>query len=261
MVEPVHGPYVSGAPYPGAPETYAEARAAGVDLRVPRWGLPDVAIALLVALLVPAFVLGGLLAAGVPSHGTLVLLLSLSLPWLGFGLWPVLTTRLQGNGPRIDLGFSLRRIDLLWGIGGAIASLVLGTIAGAITQHFFGDFDSAAGDALASADAPRWVVYVFALCAVVGAPVFEELCFRGLAFAALAKSLSRRGLPPVPWATVGSALLFALVHLEPVRIPVLLTIGLVLSWLRARTGRVGASIVAHSLNNLWAVIGILFVTS
>ncbi|HSN06292.1 MAG TPA: CPBP family intramembrane glutamic endopeptidase, partial [Candidatus Angelobacter sp.] len=65
------------------------------------------------------------------------------------------------------------------------------------------------------------------------------------------------GLPAVPWATVGSALLFSLVHLEPVRIPVLLTIGLVLSLLRARTGRVGASVIAHSLNNLIAVLGLV----
>ena len=58
-------------------------------------------------------------------------------------------------------------------------------------------------------------------------PLFEELCFRGLAFAAMAKASAERGLPAVPGATIGSALLFALVHVEPVRIPVLLMIGLV----------------------------------
>jgi membrane protease YdiL (CAAX protease family) len=53
---------------------------------------------------------------------------------------------------------------------------------------------------------------------------------------------------------VVSAALFAAIHLEPVRFPLLLTIGLELSWLRARTGRVGASIVAHSFNNLYDVL-------
>jgi len=110
---------------------------------------------------------------------------------------------------------------------------------------------------VAGASVPRWVVVAFALCALVGAPVFEELCFRGLTFAAIARWGARRGLPAVPWATIGSATLFAAIHLEPVRLPVLLTIGLVLSWLRARTGRVGASVVAHAFNNLWGVIGIL----
>jgi membrane protease YdiL (CAAX protease family) len=231
----------------------------GAVLRPLRWGLPDVLIALLLALFVPLFVVSGVLAAGVSSNGAVVLLLSLMLPWVGFGIWPLVTTRLQGNGATIDLGLSLRRSDLLWGIGGGVACLVVGTAVGWVTEKLFGSFDSAAGDALASADVARWVVWAFALCASVGAPVFEELCFRGLAFAALARTASRRGLPAVPLATFGSALLFALVHLEPVRIPVLLSIGLVLSLLRARTGRVGASIVAHSFNNLIAVVGILVV--
>lgn len=254
---PAAGPGVTGAPYPGAPVTYVEALAAGRPLREPRWGMVDVVVAIMLALLVPVVVLGALLAAGASRDGAAILLASLVSPWVGFGLWPVLTTRLQGNGPRLDLGLSLRRSDWLWGLAGGAACFLLGTVAADLTQRVFGNFDSAAGDALANAHVARWVVYAFALCALVGAPLFEELCFRGLVFAAVARTASRRGLPAVPWATVGSALLFALVHLEPVRIPVLLTIGLVLSVLRARTGRVGAGIVAHSLNNLVAVVGIL----
>jgi uncharacterized protein len=258
MSDPAVSP-LTGAPYPGAPVAYAEALASGADLRTPRWGLVDVAIALLLSVVVPVLLLSGVLALGVPAKGATVLLLSLTLPWLGFGLWPLLTTRLQGNGATIDLGFRVRRSDVAWGIGGGVACQVLGWPVGWLTEKFFGDFGSAAGDALASADVARWVVYAFALCAVVGAPVFEELCFRGLAFAAIAKSSRYRGVAAVPIATFGSALLFSLVHLEPVRIPVLLTIGLVLSVLRARTGGVGASIIAHSLNNLVAVVGLLVV--
>ena len=250
-------PASTGAPYPGAPVTYVAACESGRPLRPLRWGMTDVVVAILLALVVPTVVLGAVLSAGVARNGAAVLLLSLVLPWVGFGLWPFLTTRLQGNGATIDLGLSVRRIDVLWGIGGGVACLVLGTLVAALTERVFGSFDSAAGDALANADVAPWVVWVFTLCALVGAPLFEELCFRGLAFAAIARTASRAGLPAVPWATVGSALLFSLVHLEPVRIPVLLTIGLVLSLLRARTGRVGASVIAHSLNNLIAVLGLV----
>jgi len=133
----------------------------------------------------------------------------------------------------------------------------LRTLAASLTAHFFGEFDSAAGEAISNADVGQWVRVAFALCAVVGAPVFEELCFRGLVFASVAKWAAGAGLRrPVPWATVLAALLFALIHLEPVRIPVLLTIGLVLAVLRARTGRVGASMVAHALNNSVAILSI-----
>jgi len=249
---------LTGVPYPGAPVTYAAALAEGRPLRRPRWGMLDVLVAILIALIVPSVVIGVVVrGAGVSSTSPIVLLLSLVLPWLGFGLWPVVATRTRGNGPTLDLGLSVRWIDVSWGIAGGIACLVLGTLAASVTSHFFGDFDSAAGDALSATDGGRWVVWLFALCALVGAPIVEELCFRGLAFAAIAKASASAGLPAVPWATIGSALLFALVHVEPVRIPVLLTIGLVLSVLRARTGRVGASIIAHSINNLIAVASLL----
>jgi len=255
MTDPLTGSPLTGAPYPGAPVTYVEALDAGVELRTSRWGLPDVVIALLISLFVPAFLVAGLLAAGLSSTGSVVLLASVMTPWLGFGLWPILTTRFQGNGVKVDLGLSLRRSDLMWGVGGGVACLVLGTVVSDLTEKVLGHpFDSAAGDALAKATVPTWVVVAFTVCATVGAPLFEELCFRGLVFASLAKSLARRGVPPVPWATFGSALLFALIHLEPVRIPLLLAIGLVLSLLRARTGRIGASIVAHAFNNSAALV-------
>ncbi len=250
-------PVLAGAPYPGAPATYAQAVAAGRDLRAPRWGLPDVVVALLLGLLVPLFILSGLIAFGAAPDGAVVLLGAAALPWIGFAVWPWLTTRLQGNGPRIDLGLALRPIDLAWGVGAGMASLVLGSVVAALTEAVTGPFESSAGAAVAQADVARWVVVAFALCALVGAPIAEELCFRGLAFAAIARRAHRGGRRAVPWAVIGSSVLFALIHLEPVRFPVLLTIGLVLGWVRARTGRLGAPIVAHMVNNSLGVIGIL----
>ena len=245
-------PQLTGAPYPGAPVTYAEAQAAGVELRRPGWGMVDVLIALVLSFLAPAFIVGGMVALGLPTNGAAVLLASFTTSWIGFGLWPWVTARIQGNGIRIDFGYVLRRTDLLWGLGGAVVMLVVGQVVARLTIAIFGDFNSAAGDAIAHADVPGVVYALLLLCAVIGAPLFEELCFRGLAFAAIAKWAAHNRLPAVPWATVLSAALFAGVHLEPVRFPLLFAIGLVLSWLRARTGRVGASVVAHALNNLLA---------
>ena len=264
MTDPYREPRLplpsTGAPYVGAPVTYVEALDSGVVLRTPRWGIRDVVISLVLAILVPTLILGGLLAAGVSSTGGTLLIASLVLPWVGFGLYPWWAARAQGNGVKVDLGYTLRLVDWAWGIGGGIACLVLGGIAASLTERVVGPFDSAAGAALTQADVPHWVVWLFALCALVGAPMFEELCFRGLAFSSVAKWASARGLRAVPWATIVSASLFALIHLEPVRIPVLFTIGLVLSVLRAITGRVGASIVAHAFNNLLSVIGLLIGT-
>lgn len=243
--------------YAGAPTTYRDALDRGRPLRVPRWGWGDVGLALLLSIVVPVVIVSSALAAGLPRTGAAVLLLSLMTPWVGFGLYPVLATRRKGNGPVLDLGWMLRPTDWLWGLAGGAACFLLGGLAATLTEHFTGPFDSAAGEAISNADVGTWVRVVFALCAVVGAPVFEELCFRGLVFASVAKWASGAGIRfPVPWATVTAALLFALIHLEPVRIPVLLTIGLVLAVLRAATGRVGASIVAHGLNNSVAILSI-----
>ena len=248
---------LTGAPYPGAPVTYAEALASGVPLRRARWGLADIAIAMLLSLFAPILVLGLAQTAGLRSGTNVWLVLALASPWIGFGLWPWLTTRLQGNGPRIDLGVAFRWSDLGWGLLGGAACWLLASIVAGVTEHFFGAFSSTAADAIINASGPRWltallIVFVFTL-----GPFMEELCFRGLAFAAVARSSAARGWAAVPIATVVSALLFTLIHFEPVRIGVLLTIGLVLGLLRARTGRIGASVVAHGVNNLVAVVGII----
>lgn len=252
---------LTGAPYPGAPVTYAEALASGVPLRRMRWGLADVAIALLLSLFAPILVLGIGQALGAQPGTAAFLVLALASPWIGFGLWPWLTTRLQGNGPRIDLGLAFRWSDLGWGLLGGVACWVLASLVATLTVRFFGEFSSTAADAIVGTDTPNWVTVVILVVVVTLGPFMEELCFRGLAFAAVARTSAARGWAAVPLATVVSALLFTLIHFEPVRIGVLLTIGLVLGVLRARTGRIGASVVAHGLNNLAAVIGIIQVIS
>jgi membrane protease YdiL (CAAX protease family) len=248
-----------GAAYPGAPETVAVAVAAGVPLRVPRWGLADIGIVVLGSLLVPVLLLSAVLAAGVVQRSGTFLLLASVTPWLVFVGWPVLTTRLQGNGPVIDLGYAFRRSDIWWGLGGGVASFLLATPVGMLTERIFGEFESAAGEAAVQASAPRWVLLVYAVFVAVGAPLAEELAFRGLVFTAVGMFVAGRGAGAtrvLVWAAVWSTVLFAGIHLEPVRIPVLLTIGAVLAFLRARTGRCGASVIAHGLNNLPGAISI-----
>lgn len=175
------------------------------------------------------------------------LLVGLLAPWLVLAGWPVLATRTRGNGPVIDLGLRMTWRDVGWGLLGGLVALVLGTLAGALTVALFGEFSSAAGDvAQELADnGERAALVAFAVAVAVGAPVVEELAFRGMVFA----SLARRGV--LPWVNVlVTAGAFALFHFEPKRILVLLVIGGVLSVLRWRTRALGASIVAHAVNNL-----------
>jgi len=69
-------------------------------------------------------------------------------------------------------------------------------------------------------------------------------------------ALAKRGLSPW-WATVISAAAFAALHLQPVRFILLFGTGLVLGYLRQRTGRLGPPIIAHAVNNGIAALGLI----
>ena len=93
------------------------------------------------------------------------------------------------------------------------------------------------------------VLYVF-MCLVV--PLIEETIFRGYVYAGL-----RRGLG-VFGATVGAALLFALMHPVAGFIPIAL-LGLVLAQLYERNRSLVPPIVCHALHNFLALTLVLLV--
>jgi membrane protease YdiL (CAAX protease family) len=97
---------------------------------------------------------------------------------------------------------------------------------------------------------------------VIGAPICEEIFFRGLVLRSVALRAARWPRPlraSVPIAV--SALLFAIAHFEPLQFLGLLAFGVVLAIAAWRTGRLGTSIVAHAAFNLTAVVALLGVAS
>jgi membrane protease YdiL (CAAX protease family) len=82
-----------------------------------------------------------------------------------------------------------------------------------------------------------------ALVASVLAPFAEEVAFRGYLLSALRTHL-RPGA-----AIAASAVLFASMHLDPVRFPAVLFLGLFLGWLAWRSGSVWPAVAAHAVNN------------
>ena len=247
MVEP------APANYPGCPHTVDRADAAGQALRIPRWGLWDVLITL--AGTWALAIIAGLLLFAFTGSLPIQILVGSSVPWIFLAGWPLLSTKLRGNGARIDLGISLTWADAGLGALGGLAALVLAAGAAMLTSLVFGDFSSLAGDAAGELQqqGSRWTLLLFILMIVVVAPMVEELAFRGLFFAALRK----RGEGPVVTIVV-TAVAFAVFHLEPTRLGVLLCVGLVLGFVRFRTGSVGASMVAHGVVNAPAALFVLF---
>jgi hypothetical protein len=96
---------------------------------------------------------------------------------------------------------------------------------------------------------------VFAASAIVAAPIFEELAFRGMLQRTLADRAGQVS------ALVGQAAAFAVYHLFPglgwENIPYavgLFCFGITMGWLARRLGRLGAGCTAHCINNTLSVL-------
>jgi membrane protease YdiL (CAAX protease family) len=83
-----------------------------------------------------------------------------------------------------------------------------------------------------------WIIVLIVVVAL-GAPLIEELVYRGLILQALQSRLN-------DWlALLISSAWFALIHLQPVELPGLFAFALVLGICFQRTGRLGMAIFAH----------------
>jgi len=93
---------------------------------------------------------------------------------------------------------------------------------------------------LAIALVDPWIVV---LAIVVLAPIAEELFFRGVVFNAWLREGGRR------YAYVGSAALFAVIHVSLISLLPIFLLGLALAWVYERTGSLLAPIAMHATVN------------
>jgi membrane protease YdiL (CAAX protease family) len=113
------------------------------------------------------------------------------------------------------------------------------------------DVSAVARELTDRATSPFSVVALFVIVGI-GAPIAEELFFRGLT----QRSAERRFGPTVAW--VGTAAFFAVTHFELLQLPALFAFGLILGWLARRTGRLGMSIFSHLGFNLMAAAALVW---
>ena len=221
----------------------------------PRWGLKEAFVGLIVAEL--AAVVGGaliLMAAG--RTGTdavedlpLSLIALLQVPlWLGLLGAPLYAAYRKGDGLRAEFGFRMVPRDipvgLLWG---ALAQLVMVPLIYLPLFWLIGREDLSAPARELTDKAQGIGIALLLLVVVVGAPIVEELFFRGLFLRALDRRIA------AGWALVVSSAVFGVVHLMPLQFPALMAFGLVAGWLAQRYGRLGPAIWAHVAFNGVAV--------
>ncbi len=190
-------------------------------------------------------------AGPIDGHDPWYLLASQLVLWVGFVGAVVVASRLNGTGSlSADYGLSWPRLKDWWlgflgGWVGRILPLIV-LICIVVTGSGFGTPNGASPTILGVTPngTAGWVVVI--TLAVVGAPVVEELFFRGLLQGAFTR---RIGAIPALFTT---AIIFSFAHIlnEGLFAPVaLFPMAVVLGYLRYRTGRLAAGMVAHSLFN------------
>ncbi|NIH81860.1 CPBP family intramembrane glutamic endopeptidase [Amycolatopsis viridis] len=177
-----------------------------------------------------------------------VLLLAF-VPSLLLGLAPLVASKRWGSGPHADFGWLPTLRDVKVGLACGVLALLAGYLVNLVLLGVYGTdrvSDSPLTDLAESGGSDELVwLALAAVVVVIATPMAEELLVRGSLWGAL----EHHRLPQ--WVIVVlTAVVFAYLHGEPTRTLALLVQGLAIGVARWRTGRVGASFVAHAANNL-----------
>ena len=140
-------------------------------------------------------------------------------------------------------------------LGNAARLAVAGFILSILASFIYAIIITALGlDSLEAAEPPSELVEtsagvaVFAILAIVVAPIAEETFFRGFVFPGIGRKYG------LWWGAIASAALFAMMHGSLGALFPTLAIGLVLAWVYVRTRSIWACIACHAAYNSLALI-------
>jgi uncharacterized protein len=207
----------------------------------------------------PLFVIGGLFASiflGVLFGGVASSVVGtqkdLRVMFVGqAGLWAGLlgAVFLAARHVRIPIrerfGLVFRPVDTLWAALGPVLQVLIG-----LAYRPFVDaakLEKAAKDVVDLAKGQVNAYVLLSLSVVIGAPIVEELFFRGLVVRSVTglrrPSVASTGVKVM--AVVISGALFGLIHFEPLQLPALAVFGAIAAMLAVRFDRLGPSICLH----------------
>ena len=231
-------------------------------LRTPRWGLGDAVGGWAVAYLA-ALVWTGIFVAATGKRTTEdfdLVEVALTYPplWIGFVGIPIFVAATKGNGWVTDFRARITAWDVpLGAAAGLVTQLLLVPLVSLPVLWLAGktadDLSEPARELADKAVGPAGAV-LFLLIVGVGAPLAEELFYRGLVLRAFEKRFGSG------WALVGSSVWFGATHFQPLQFVGLTTAGLVFGALTLRTGRLGPAVAAHMAFNLTAGVVLLWMT-
>jgi membrane protease YdiL (CAAX protease family) len=210
------------------------------------------------AVVVVFHVVGNLLVdSSIPSWLS-ILLMYTGLFGALFGISRAMVRAAGYTSIRDTLGWKVRTSDLGWGTVIWLSTLATNAVL-LVIIHLAGipvTSNVTGGSGRFHRNGP--VLAAFGLAAAVGAPLFEELFFRG----ALLRSL-RSKLGPAP-AVILQGLAFGVYHVSPsfgagnIGLAIVLSgVGVILGMAAYRWGRLGPGMIAHMIVNIMAVLAMV----
>jgi membrane protease YdiL (CAAX protease family) len=232
------------------------------SVRERQWGLGDVVAGFLIGLAVSQVVLAIVLGATDRTTDEIdelplsLVLLSQAGLWVGLLGAPWYATRRKGAGLVADLRLRARWRDLWVGgsLGTALQLVALPLLYWPLLElldRTTGDLEEPARELTDRADGAIGVL-LLVLIVGIGAPIVEEIFYRGL----LLGSLRKRGLSAGVSVAI-TAIVFGLSHGQLLQLPALALFGAVAGVLVVRYDRLGPAIAAHVAFNMVTVMALL----
>ncbi len=167
---------------------------------------------------------------------------------------------LAGQSLRATTALRFRPIDALGvPIGVAVQFIVIPVLYAPLRRAWPSTFNSDAVERnarrLFDTAHGGWMV-VLVVIVVIGAPLVEELVYRGLIHRTLSSRFGRFGTSGRWLAVLISAAFFAVIHFRPVEYLGLFVVGVVLAVCVELSGRLGMSIVTHMAFNAAALLAV-----
>lgn len=211
-----------------------------------RWGLKHVIVGWLASFVLGAMAAGAARAMGFEGTGPVVA--GVCGLWLGMlgACWHASYRRGRRRW-RDDFAFTFRPVDLAIGLAaGAVTQLaIIPLLYWPIKQFIDLDLERPARSTLDPAHGAALVLLVAMIG--LGAPIVEELFFRGLLYGAIEQ---RTGIVN---SVVISSLIFAATHFQVAQFPGLFAAGAVFAGVRAWSRRLGPAIITHAMFNLTTI--------
>ena len=221
-----------------------------------RWGLTDAVVGYLVGIVAGATASGIAVSIHGDSYGLPVLIAGSVGLWVGFIGAPLVATRWRGRASLArDFGFEARWTDAFIGVPAGVSAQLVVVPAIYLPIRLFTrvDTDGPARQLTERARGPGMVALVAVV--VIGAPIAEELFFRGLLLrSAIGRYGPGRGI-------LLTTTIFAATHFQLVQFPGLFIAGLLLAGLAVTTDRLGPAIWAHAAFNATTVLLLLLTTA